>query len=173
VRRRQLSPLDPDALPIPLHTPKKVCHHWAVYRLRCEEYDGLLWRAQDHCEICRRPAGELYNGKLHIDHDSRLGTAWDHVRGLLCAKCNSNLRYVDNGFREPTPEQRRYLDDAWFWTHLPPHRLEEPWLPKHCKHPNVSLSWWDNPNPRPFPWRLAEIRRYPWIRLRVGAEFGK
>lgn len=146
------------ATPLPLHEPKPKfrCHHYAVYGMACDEYDDLLWRAGDSCEICRKPAAELYKGRLCIDHDGRLGNGWNHVRGLLCPRCNSNLRYVDNGYRPPTPEQRRYLDEAWFLTGLPATHLELPWLPDPSPKSNRALSWKDNPNRR---WNRGH-RRY-------------
>lgn len=155
--RRHLSLLDPDALLLPLHV--SGCNsHTSPYRLTCEDYDALLWRSGNRCEICRARPEDVQRRRLYIDHDNRLGTGWNHVRGLVCTKCNSALRYVDNGFRKPTPEQQRYLDNAWFWTHLPPNELELPWLPETCKNPHRSLKWWDNPNCR---WNRWHNRRDP------------
>lgn len=125
-----------ETLPIPLHVHRKNCHHRALYGLSCAQYDGLRWRSGDRCEICGVRAEEVYRGLLYIDHDNRLGNGWNHVRGLVCSKCNSALRYVDNGFRKPTPAQQRYLDNSWFWTGLPPHLIDQPWLPEKCEHPS-------------------------------------
>ena len=135
-------------LPIPLHIHRDRCHHRSVYGLPCVVYDAMLWRAGNRCEICGRTPEEARQPKLYIDHDSRLGTGWNHVRGLVCARCNSHLRYVDNGYRQPTPGQQRYLDNAWFWTILPDWQLEQPWLPETCHNPNTALYWRDNPNRR-------------------------
>lgn len=124
--RRTVSVVEPHSPPLPLHQskPNVRCHHSAVYGLSCDEYDRLLWQAGWRCQICSTPARDLYKGRLHIDHDSRRGNRWNHVRGLLCPKCNNGLRFVDSGFRSPTPEQQRYLDNAWFWTGLPPEQLK-------------------------------------------------
>lgn len=145
------------APPLPLHEPKPKfrCHHYAVYGMSCDDYDGLLWRSSNRCDICRRHKTELYKQRLCIDHDSRLGNGWNHVRGLLCPKCNNSMRYVDNGYRQPTTAQQHYIDTAWFWTGLPPDHLELPWLPETCESPSTALSWRHNPNRR---WERAHGR---------------
>lgn len=95
-----------------------TCHH-RIYRLTCEQFDELLALAGEHCQVCGIAEADTVPGYLYIDHDNRRGDGFDHVRGLACAKCNSALRFVDNGFREATPEQDRYLKNAWFWRHHP------------------------------------------------------
>lgn len=95
-----------------------TCHH-RIYSLTCEEFDELLARANGRCEKCGAAETDTPIGHLLIDHDSGLGTGWDHVRGMLCSRCNTAFRYVDNGSREPSLEQKRYLDEAWYWTHHP------------------------------------------------------
>jgi hypothetical protein len=85
--------------PMPKWIPHRTCQH-TDYQLTCAEYEDLLERAGARCEICRTDVGPLC-----IDHDHTT----DVVRGLLCAACNCRLRWVDNGFREPTPDELRYL----------------------------------------------------------------
>ena len=50
-----------------------------------EDYEALLERQGHACAICERPYD--YLRPLHVDHDH--GTS--HVRGLLCAGCNTGL----------------------------------------------------------------------------------
>lgn len=95
-----------------------TCHH-KLYDLTCDAFEELRALAEERCQICGLPEANTKPGYLYIDHDGRRGNGYDHVRGLLCTTCNCALRYVDSSFREPTPEQARYLEDAWFWTHHP------------------------------------------------------
>jgi len=128
-----------ETLPIPLHQHRKTCHH-RTYNLSCVQYDELQWRAGWRCQVCGVRAEDVQKRPLYIDHDNRLGNGWNHVRGLVCSKCNSGLRYVDNGYRRPSPQQQRYLDNAWFWQGLRPNLIEQPWLPETCVNPNHALS---------------------------------
>ncbi|CAM3456748.1 endonuclease domain-containing protein [Stackebrandtia soli] len=84
----------------------ETCRH-EFYSMSCDEFEQLIQRANDRCEICSVPSHATKHGKLHIDHDARLGN-WA-VRGLLCSRCNTLLA---NGtvFR---PEAERYLGNVW------------------------------------------------------------
>jgi len=84
----------------------ETCRH-KVYRLDCVEFDALIQRARDRCEICGTTGPATKSGKLYIDHDPYLGN-WA-VRGLLCNSCNNRLE-VNNVFR---PEAALYLARAW------------------------------------------------------------
>jgi hypothetical protein len=91
----------------------RSCSH-AKYRMTCEQYDDLWEEVAGHCQIC----GQLYRyapgGRLHIDHDKRLGY-WA-VRGLVCLTCNHNLGYRDrgeDGYGVTGPEIDRYLSNPW------------------------------------------------------------
>lgn len=139
------SPVGMDLLPLHAHRP--TCTHWCKYGLPCREYDRLLWRSGNRCEVCRVRAEDVQKRPLYIDHDGRLGTGWNHVRGLVCSKCNVLMSYVDCGYRRPTPEQQNYLDSAWFWTGLPSWQLEHPWLPEPATK-RQKLWWAHNPNKR-------------------------
>lgn len=90
--------------PTPGH---ETCHH-RIYFLSCDAYEALLARAAGRCEHCSIPAEAIYRGKLLIDHDSRIG--WEAVRGLVCAKCNSHMRFVDRGLRPVDAQTFAYLD---------------------------------------------------------------
>lgn len=77
----------------------RSCSH-RRYQLNCQDYDLLLDRARNRCEICSDKIAGLV-----VDHDARIGD-WA-VRGLLCNRCNSNLdrlrgvkvdRYLANGW---------------------------------------------------------------------------
>lgn len=67
----------------------------AICRCRCDMHPRLSidhWKG--HCEKC---ASEYACGQ-------------DGIRGLLCNRCNQRLVAVDRGRREPTPEEKAYLD---------------------------------------------------------------
>lgn len=118
----------PNQFLLPWHAPKEQCTHKKYY-VTCVGYDAMRWRAGDRCEICGVRAEQVQKRPLYIDHDGRLENGFDHVRGLLCARCNTRLRWSDNGYKRPNRWEQHYLDFAWFWTWLPPERLELPFLP--------------------------------------------
>lgn len=89
----------------------ETCHHGA-YRMNCDEYEALLRRSQGRCEICGIARRDAPTGQLYIDHDGKYG--YPAVRGIVCPKCNSLLRYVDRYQKPATPEVRKYLGDPWF-----------------------------------------------------------
>jgi hypothetical protein len=65
------------------------CSNHRYYRLTCEDYDALLERANNKCQICEIRAEYTRHHFLHIDHDHTIGR-WG-VRGLLCVQCNTSL----------------------------------------------------------------------------------
>ncbi len=73
------------------------CHH-RMYGLTCDDFAALLDHAGYACEVCGRE-----DVKLQIDH-AHAADDWGPVRGLLCPKCNTAMKYVDSGFREPCTE---------------------------------------------------------------------
>jgi hypothetical protein len=90
----------------------RTCHH-KIYYLTCEQFETMWADASGRCQICGRSPEETPRGQLGIDHDNRR-TDLMFIRGLLCNKCNSGMRYIDNGFRAASEDQKRYLNDAWF-----------------------------------------------------------
>lgn len=86
------------------------CQHTA-YRLTCADYDAMWEHAGGRCEICNEFPEETPDGKLFIDHAGEYG--YFAVRGLLCSKCNSFMRFVDRG-QKTSAAARRYLQGAWF-----------------------------------------------------------
>lgn len=90
--------------PTPGH---ETCHH-RLYALTCNQFEALLARAAGRCELCCKPAAAEYNGKLVIDHESRIG--WEAVRGMLCQKCNAHMRHVDQAERPMDRQVFTYLD---------------------------------------------------------------
>lgn len=90
--------------------PHESCQHTA-YRLTCADYDALWEHAGGRCEICRKAPEETSHGKLFIDHAGEYG--YFAVRGLLCSKCNTFMRYVDRGAK-CEGYASRYLQNAWF-----------------------------------------------------------
>lgn len=87
------------------------CHHW-TFSLTCEEFDGLRERAAGRCELCGIAEADTPRGVLCIDHDTRYDPR--AVRGLICDKCNSHLRFVENGTRPLDAQVRAYYRNAWF-----------------------------------------------------------
>jgi hypothetical protein len=51
------------------------------------------------------------HGQLFIDHAGEYG--YFAVRGLLCSKCNTFMRFVDRGTKA-AGYASRYLQNAWF-----------------------------------------------------------
>lgn len=106
------------------------CTH-RTYGLTCEQWEGLRIRAKDMCEMC----GSTY--RIGVDHDHKLftgfpaemninTTGWIAVRGLLCPKCNSHMRFVDSGERPVDERTARYLANAWHLTNLPAETFPTP-----------------------------------------------
>jgi hypothetical protein len=96
-----------------------TCHHRA-YRITCEQYDRMLDRADGHCEICGLAVEDTPDGRLGIDHDHRAGDGFNHVRGMLCTKCNCNLKYPERGDRPYTDAEAAYMARAWCVLEPPP-----------------------------------------------------
>lgn len=82
------------------------CDTHLGYKLSCEQYERLLARSGQLCEICRKSALRTHTGKLNIDHSG----PWWAVRGLLCTRCNTELR---NGARWLTGAAE-YLAETWW-----------------------------------------------------------
>lgn len=80
-----------------------TCNH-KHYSLTCDDFEILLQRSGQSCEICKTPGVNTGHKKLFIDHDPRQGL-WA-VRGLLCASCNSKLAN-ESAF---SPEAKAYLE---------------------------------------------------------------
>jgi hypothetical protein len=101
------------------------CTH-SRYSLNCEEFDVLLDRSGNRCEICRVHASEVAGGQLEIDHDPRYGS--QAVRGLLCGKCNCLVRDVDLGTKF---DERviAYWENAWFLQVI------------RCRRPQMTAYW--------------------------------
>lgn len=95
-----------------------TCRHTA-YLMTCQQFDDLLARSGQRCEICRRPGVDTSHGQLYIDHDTQRGM-WA-VRGLLCGRCNSLLEHE----KEFAPEARPYLDAPWWQSMLADLRIDE------------------------------------------------
>lgn len=64
----------------------KICAHYDVYRLDCDEFERLYARSGGCCEICKTPEADTPRGKLVIEH-YHWRDVW-FVRGLVCDKCN-------------------------------------------------------------------------------------
>lgn len=88
------------------HPGHETCHH-RTYRLTCAQYERLIARCGNQCEICQLPAAQNARGKLHIDHDGSWGR-WA-VRGLLCHDCNSTIR-----FPRMAEKADPYIATSWY-----------------------------------------------------------
>lgn len=86
----------------------ETCHH-RLYYLTCTDYERLLARAGQSCEICGSSAAGQHRGKLVIDHDHAHGQG--AVRGLLCSRCNAHMRRIDSEERPLDEWTVNYL--AW------------------------------------------------------------
>ncbi|TMZ58010.1 hypothetical protein EMG21_30315 [Klebsiella pneumoniae] len=86
-----------------------ACRH-KHYMMNCDQFEGLLARANHRCEICERPGVDTEHRQLYIDHALEPGNRDWAVRGLLCGKCNSRLRRGE-AF---SPEAERFLTNAWY-----------------------------------------------------------
>lgn len=100
---RLTSGVEQEIFTLPAH---ETCRHKA-YALTCKQYEALIARCGNRCEICRQPGGDTPRTKLHIDHDCRLGM-WA-VRGLLCAYCNSHPYVPEVAGRLPA-----YVARSWY-----------------------------------------------------------
>ena len=119
-----------------------------MYRLTCYGFDLMRWRSAGRCEICGVDETELHRNQLVIDHDHRLGNGSDHIRGMICHKCNAAMKYVDTGFRMPTRDQLLYIYNAWFWTWIPDERRDEPYIPPRPKSGGSDNSYSGSPHYR-------------------------
>jgi len=66
--------------------PGKLCQHWEIYRLTCEEFEQLRARSGGRCEICGIAEEDTPRGYLIIEHYHHQDV-W-FVRGLVCDRCN-------------------------------------------------------------------------------------
>lgn len=99
---------DPEVRTLPDHD---LCGAHEFYKLNCGQFERLIARSGQRCEICGRAgtAGPGHN-KLHIDHDHS-GKRWA-VRGLLCTGCNSKLTVKIAENRPPWTVG--YLANSWW-----------------------------------------------------------
>lgn len=109
---------------LPAH---EKCGTHRLYFLACSEYEEMLARCGQRCEICSMAGVDTPTGKLFIDHDGQFGN-WA-VRGLLCHLCNNRLGQ-SNEFR---PEATAYLANARFVRILAARGLK----PEHPPEPPI------------------------------------
>lgn len=84
------------------------CNTHRGHLLGCRQYERLLARSGQRCEICLTPGSECTRGKLCIDH---YGYDWA-VRGLLCDRCNTMLsgKVAERG----AAWAAEYLANSWW-----------------------------------------------------------
>ena len=68
---------------------RRVWHLKAKYGITIAQYDEMFANQGGACSICLRPVGQQ---RLAVDHDHVTG----RVRGLLCARCNAQLGWLEN-----------------------------------------------------------------------------
>lgn len=149
----------------------RMCTH-SSYRMTCEEFDSLLTRAKERCEICRTPPEKTGHGILFIDHDYEVGQ-WA-VRGLLCSTCNSQLPYHQmpyQYFRRHRRAVRCYLASPWWQSHLAElgfdgSMLPEPPVGTRVRGPRTwwrrtEAGWWGNHSKQTHPWSYLHHRYGP------------
>lgn len=62
---------------------------YRTYGITIEEYEEILLLQGGTCYICQRATGRTR--RLAVDHDHKLGSGRQAVRGLLCRPCNNGL----------------------------------------------------------------------------------
>lgn len=82
------------------------CDTHRNYKLSCEQYEFLLARSGQVCEICGKSVKDTSERKLRIDH---AGPKWA-VRGLLCNQHNVKLQAGHGWF----PGSAEYLARTWW-----------------------------------------------------------
>lgn len=135
----------------PDHATCKTHRH---YKLNCDQYESLLRRSGQHCEICQRSCAKTSHGKLFIDHQYAL---WG-VRGLLCNPCNSRLRSGPSSWQRA----ERYLANSWWEQQcsalgLPAGRRPEPGVGSAIRNQWGTIwinagDWWRAPTQKGHGW---------------------
>lgn len=159
-------------------------HDWCTihrgYKLGCAQYEYLLARSGQECEICGLPGTECPRGKLHIDHH---GHKWA-VRGLLCNTCNTALSgrvaerrprwaadYLANSWwikecervgvpakMAPEPDFGSVIRDQWNAVWL--REGDGLWRPQGNQRPGISSATWDWLYLQRGPHNLAPLNLY-------------
>lgn len=92
--------------------PHMTCHHWALHRLTCAEYEDLRAFANGKCGVCQIPEAETWRGFLVIDHfHSRSGNG-EFIRGMLCDWCNQSVMQCIDGLKAWNPLNREWEESA-------------------------------------------------------------
>jgi Autographiviridae endonuclease VII len=69
-----------------------------TYRLSRQQYEIMLEKQKNKCAICQNGETRLHKGRdtrLAVDHNHHTG----HVRGLLCAKCNAAMGFINDNIQ--------------------------------------------------------------------------
>lgn len=74
------------------------------YGIGIEEYNSMLEKCDNQCQVCGKPHSE--EKPLHIDHDHKTGK----VRGLLCNSCNYGLGFFKDDI-EIMKKATKYLEN--------------------------------------------------------------
>lgn len=96
-----------------------TCTRHRKYYLTCDQFDALQERSGGVCEMCGAAPFKM----LYIDHDHGRGRY--AVRGLLCARCNTQLV---RKFKPP-PSAAQYLSRPFYReVGLPTHGGARPYI---------------------------------------------
>lgn len=91
--------------------PHMTCHHWAVHRLTCAQYEDLREFAGGRCGICKIPEAETRTGLLAVDHfHGKDGASF--FRGMLCNWCNQSVMQCIDGLKAWGRQNRPYEEAA-------------------------------------------------------------
>jgi len=75
---------------------KKYARRVGAYGLPAAVFERMFSSQDGRCAICNKQFEHFLNTRdkktLFIDHDH----STDQIRGLLCARCNNGMSYVDN-----------------------------------------------------------------------------
>ncbi len=79
-------------------------HYKWLYKIDLQDYFNLLKKQRNLCAICGIHIDQIKQRVFDVDHCHKTG----QVRGLLCRKCNTRLRVLDN--QEWVKKAKKYLE---------------------------------------------------------------
>lgn len=79
-----------------------------------DEYSQLYEKQNGQCAICSATRGNSTSARLYVDHDHNLGKGSKSIRGLLCDRCNRDLRYFQDN-SEFLLRASNYLEGLTSW----------------------------------------------------------
>lgn len=83
---------------------KQAIARVTAFGINQSDYDQMWSDQKGTCAVCNRSLLELRPNQIYIDHDHRT----KHVRGIICARCNTFLMVLDAPDSESWLEKARY-----------------------------------------------------------------